>query len=138
MNVIYGPFYDKILFLFLSEILGPKYSERHKSANTVDPDQTAPLEAVWSGSTLFAISSICTKFKFLSRIQHQYSLQTWKECTKADSTNYYCLTTGKAISVLIYTAAGQGGQAIVFDHTKESLKNTLRYRKSSISYKKEN
>ena len=23
-------------------------------ANSVDPDQTAPLEAVWSGSTLFA------------------------------------------------------------------------------------
>ena len=23
-------------------------------ANSVDPDQTAPLKAVWSGSTLFA------------------------------------------------------------------------------------
>ena len=25
-----------------------------KIANSVDPDQTAPLGAVWSGSTLFA------------------------------------------------------------------------------------
>ena len=25
-----------------------------KMANSVDPDHTAPLEAVWSGSTLFA------------------------------------------------------------------------------------
>ena len=27
-------------------------------ANRVDPDQTAPLGAVWSGSTLFAQSSL--------------------------------------------------------------------------------
>ena len=26
----------------------------NKMANSVDPDQTAPLEAVWSGSALFA------------------------------------------------------------------------------------
>ena len=28
-------------------------------ANSVDPDQTAPLGAVWSGSTLFAYTCIC-------------------------------------------------------------------------------
>ena len=26
-------------------------------ANSVDPEQTAPIEAVWSGSTLFAIEA---------------------------------------------------------------------------------
>ena len=29
-----------------------------KMANSVDPDQTAPLGAVWSGSTLFAQPSL--------------------------------------------------------------------------------
>ena len=33
----------------------PKYMDSHAWANSVDPDQTAPLGAVWSGSTLFAI-----------------------------------------------------------------------------------
>ena len=32
--------------------IGPKDVDR--IANSVDPDQTAPLGAVWSGSTLFA------------------------------------------------------------------------------------
>ena len=32
--------------------MGPKEADR--MANSVDPDQTAPLVAVWSGSTLFA------------------------------------------------------------------------------------
>ena len=33
----------------------PKFSDRYAWANSTDPDQTAG--AVWSGSTLFAISS---------------------------------------------------------------------------------
>ena len=32
--------------------MGPKDADR--MANSVDPDQTAPLGAVWFGSTLFA------------------------------------------------------------------------------------
>ena len=32
--------------------MSPKYEEG--IANSVDPDQTAPLGAVWSGSALFA------------------------------------------------------------------------------------
>ena len=32
--------------------MSQKYAEG--KANSVDPDQTAPLGAVWSGSTLFA------------------------------------------------------------------------------------
>ena len=35
----------------------PKFSDRQVWANSADPDQTAPLGAVWSGSTLFAIPS---------------------------------------------------------------------------------
>ena len=33
-------------------IMSPNDADR--MANSVDPDQTAPLGAVWSGSTLFA------------------------------------------------------------------------------------
>ena len=33
-------------------VMSPKYADG--MANSVDPDQTAPLGAVWSGSTLFA------------------------------------------------------------------------------------
>ena len=35
----------------------PKFSDRYAWENCVDPDQTAPRGAVWSGSTLFAIPS---------------------------------------------------------------------------------
>ena len=35
----------------------PKFSDRYDFANSADPDQTAPIGAVWSGSTLFAIPS---------------------------------------------------------------------------------
>ena len=35
----------------------PKVSDRQVRANSVDPDQIAPRGAVWSESTLFAISS---------------------------------------------------------------------------------
>ena len=35
----------------------PQFSDRQVQANSVDPDQTAPIGAVWSGSTLFAIQS---------------------------------------------------------------------------------
>ena len=34
----------------------PKFLDRQFLANSADPDQTSP-EAVWSGSTLFAILS---------------------------------------------------------------------------------
>ena len=35
----------------------PKFSDRQVWANSADPDQTGPREAVWSGTTLFAIPS---------------------------------------------------------------------------------
>ena len=33
----------------------PNYWDKSEYANSVDPDQTAPTGAVWSGSALFAI-----------------------------------------------------------------------------------
>ena len=39
---------------FYCKVMHPKDAER--LANSVDPDQTAPLGAVWSGSALFAQS----------------------------------------------------------------------------------
>ena len=41
-------------------------------ANSVDPDQTAPSGAVWSGSTLFAyvILSDALVFKFLGHLPY--------------------------------------------------------------------
>ena len=33
----------------------PKFLDRQVWANSADPDQTAPIGGVWSGSTLFAI-----------------------------------------------------------------------------------
>ena len=37
-------------------------------ANSVDPDQTAPIGAVWSGSTLFA-----SMLKFVSNVRQLYA-----------------------------------------------------------------
>ena len=36
----------------------PKFSDRYAWANSADQDQTAPREAVQSGSTLFAIGAV--------------------------------------------------------------------------------
>ena len=49
-------------------------------AHSVDPDQTAPSGAVWSGSTLFAIPQNilrknCIKNSILAK-------KVWKECLK--------------------------------------------------------
>ena len=36
-------------------------------ANSADPDQTAPVGAVWSGSKLFAIPLIILRFSFMKK-----------------------------------------------------------------------
>ena len=44
--------------LYMENILKNPYTEisnKMAYANSLDPDHTAPEEAVWSGSTLFAI-----------------------------------------------------------------------------------
>ena len=40
-------------------------------ANSVDPDQTAPLEALWSGSTLFAQTCLSENLGILQYIRTQ-------------------------------------------------------------------
>ena len=57
-------------------------------ANSVDPDQTAPSGAVWSGSTLFAyvILSDALVFKFLGHLpypQHTFSCRDKKNILRA-------------------------------------------------------
>ena len=49
---------DKQVHIFQTKYRNdPKFSDRQVWANSVDPDQTAPRGAVWSGSTMFAILS---------------------------------------------------------------------------------
>ena len=41
-------------------------------ANSVDPDQTAPVEAVWSGSALFAQTYLSQYWEFLWYLFYYY------------------------------------------------------------------
>ena len=50
--------------------MGPKDADR--MANSVDPDQTAPLGAVWSGTTLFAQTYLTENLGSL-----RYFLASW-------------------------------------------------------------
>ena len=52
----YGRFYT--IYGNYSKNSNTKVSDKMTYANSVDPDQTAPSGAVWSGSTLFAIPQI--------------------------------------------------------------------------------
>ena len=56
----------------------PKYAEG--IANSVDPDQTAPLEAVWSGSALFAktcLSENLGKWRYDKNLNHVKLVKVW-------------------------------------------------------------
>ena len=57
-------------------------------ANSVDPDQTAPDGAVWSGSTLFVyvILSDALVFEFLGHLPYSKYLDRQ---TSADSVDYF-------------------------------------------------
>ena len=57
-------------------------------ANSVDPDQTAPLGAVWSGSALFAQTCLSEN---LGKLQYWSKLSAYNlnDCIKADSTTVY-------------------------------------------------
>ena len=52
--IILSQFHGSELQMFRND---PKFLDRQVWANSVDPDQTAPTGAVWSGSTLFACRS---------------------------------------------------------------------------------
>ena len=64
----------------------PKFSDGQVGANSADPDQTAPRRgAVWSGSTLFAISSAsfgCITLKKSHLVQLLGWLQQIFRCPK--------------------------------------------------------
>ena len=62
-------------------VIHPKDAER--MANNVDPDQTAPLGAVWSGSALFAqtcLSENLGKLRYLSDKK-----RLWRDCADAQA-----------------------------------------------------
>ena len=48
-------------------------------ANIVDPDQTAPLGAVWSGSALFAKACLSENLGSLRYTMKEWSTQIWCE-----------------------------------------------------------
>ena len=55
------------------KVLYTKVADKILYANSIDPDQTAPKGAVWSGSILFAfqlsvLSNNCIKSKILAKI----------------------------------------------------------------------
>ena len=47
-------------------------------ANSIDPDQTAPLGAVWSGSALFAQAYLSENLGSLRYLKNQKNLETPK------------------------------------------------------------
>ena len=48
-----------------------------RMANSVDPDQTAPLGVVWSGSTLFAQTCLFTKFSIITVMRKLIQIDLW-------------------------------------------------------------
>ena len=48
--------------------------------NSVDPDQTAPIRAVWSGSTLFA-----SILKFVSNVRQLFEVDDFSRCNFSDA-----------------------------------------------------
>ena len=66
--------------MFLAYNKVSKRCGRNDNANSVDPDQTAPIEVVWSGSAPFAYAYVCQKLGFygklyLIKVQFSYVLQ---------------------------------------------------------------
>ena len=49
-------------------------------ANSVDPDQTAPLGAVWSGSALFAQAYLSENLGSLRYARKEKQSRKWKIC----------------------------------------------------------
>ena len=52
-------------------------SDADGMANSVDPDQTAPLGAVWSGSALFAQAYLSENLGSLRYMQRQSGSSNW-------------------------------------------------------------
>ena len=56
--------------LLYHRVMHPKDADR--MANSVDPDQTAPLVAVWSGSALFAQTCLSENLGSLQYVLYQH------------------------------------------------------------------
>ena len=68
--------------------MGPNHADG--MANSVDPDQTAPLGAVWSGSALFAQAYLSENLGSL-----WYSLELLVSKVIRMSTNNICMYLGR-------------------------------------------
>ena len=74
-----GNKYGHVTMHLMKYRINSMYWDRQVSANSADQDQTASEEAVWSGSTLFAIPS--ASFGCINVMLHQTFLflgQLWK------------------------------------------------------------
>lgn len=75
---------------FHCRVMCPIGSDR--IANIVVPDQTAPLGAVWSGSTIFAnalLSNICDFMVYLLMWSFTYYLQQWQVLMNVSSPSFW-------------------------------------------------
>ena len=52
-------------------------NDADRMANSVDPDQTAPLGAVWSGSALFAQAYLSENYGSLRYMYYMHFLFAW-------------------------------------------------------------
>ena len=75
------------------------------TANSVDPDQTAPIRAVWSGSTLFACAIL--SFEILGHLTGNHFFAADDTLYQLEATKYNsiaqlvaCLTTDLGIAGL--------------------------------------
>ena len=69
-------------------VMGPNHADG--MANSVDPDQTAPLGAVWSGSALFAQAYLSEN---LGSLRYSFELLVSKVIRM--STNNICMYLGR-------------------------------------------
>ena len=75
-------------------------------ANSVDPDQTAPLGAVWSGSALFAqtcLSEKLGKLRYITRkMVENTSKKLWKFLDIFTSLKRNCYMVAKSEFIIIW------------------------------------
>ena len=69
-------------------------NDADEMANSVDPDQTAPLGAVWSGSALFAQAYLSEN---LGSLRYIYSSLAVTKFSKAWTTHWKLTTYNKSI-----------------------------------------
>ena len=105
--------HSKILTMWLyHRVMSPNNADR--MANSVDPDQTAPLGAVWYGSAMFAQAYLSENLGSLWYI-HIYS----QTCTKKPPKGY--LKSGPLIKVVLLLSLNSGLIAENIGHLKRQI-----------------